>query len=135
MNIDECWKYLSPTKIVFGPRSFDTLKKYVLDLNTRQNILLVSGKYSMKKYGYIDRCRQMLYDHSIYLYDKVPPNPTLETIQDALEFIGNTNIELIIGLGGGSALDAGKTLAILLNNGGTLTEYLQGKLNFQNPFL
>ena len=138
MNIDESWKYLSPTKIVFGQRSFDSLKKYVLDLNTRQNILLVTGRESMQKYGYVQRCKRMLYDYSLHMYDRVPPNPTIEVIQEALDFVGNADIELVIALGGGSALDAGKSLAMLLRNQGKLMAYLSGDKSFRNrglPFI
>ena len=138
MKIDESWKYLSPTKIVFGQRSFNTLKKYVLDLNTHQNILIVTGRNSMKKYGYIDQCKRMLYDRSLYFFDRIPPNPTIEVLKEGLEFAGNTDIELVIAIGGGSALDAGKSLAILLKNPGSLSEYLRGKASFHNkglPFI
>tara|TARA_Y100001960_G_scaffold332137_1_gene431563 strand:- start:133 stop:1272 length:1140 start_codon:yes stop_codon:yes gene_type:complete len=138
MNIDESWKYLSPTKIVFGQHSFDSLKKYVLDLNTRQNILLVTGRESMKKYGYVRRCKRMLYDYSLHMYDRVPPNPTVEVIQEALNFVGNAEIELVIALGGGSALDVGKCLAMLIKNQGKPMAYLSGESTFRNkglPFI
>jgi alcohol dehydrogenase len=138
MNIDESWKYLSPTKIVFGLHSFDLIKKYVLGLNIKQNVLLVTGKESMKKFGYVDRLRRILFDRSIYHYDQIPPNPTQENISEALRFVGNTNIELVIALGGGSVIDAGKTLAVLLKNPGSIEEYLQGKTHFSRrglPFI
>ena len=138
MNIDESWKYLSPTKIVFGQRSFDSLKKYVLDLNTRQNILLVTGRESMRKHGYIRHCKRMLYDFSLHMFDRVPPNPTVAIIQEAIDFVENTEIELVIALGGGSALDVGKSLAMLLKNPGSLMSYLKGETGFRNkglPFI
>lgn len=138
MNIDESWKYLSPTRIVFGQRSFDFLKKYVLELNIKKHILLITGQSSMRKHGYIDRCKRMLYDRSLYIFDKIAPNPTVEILQEALDYVGNTDIELVIALGGGSAIDAGKSLAILLKNPGLPKDYLEGKKNFHRkglPFI
>jgi len=125
MNVDESWKYLSPTKIVFGQNAFERLKRYILDLNIKQNILLVTGEHFVKESGLLAQLRRMLYDKSVYHFDKIPPNPTHTDIAKGIQFVGNTNIELVIALGGGSALDAGKALAILLKNPGSLDEYLK----------
>ncbi|MGY8986838.1 MAG: iron-containing alcohol dehydrogenase, partial [Sphingomonadales bacterium] len=109
---------MSPTKIVFGQNSFQTLKKFVLSQDVRKNILLVTGRSNMKKYGYMDRVDKMLYNWSVYHFDGVPPDPTPEAIQQAVKFAGPKKIELVIAMGGGSALDVGKILATLLKNEG-----------------
>ena len=129
MNIDESWNYLSPAKIVFGVNSFDRLKRYLLDLNIKQNILLVTGRGAMKQHGYVDRLERMAYDKTIYHFDQASPNPTLEDIEQGIRFVNNTNIELVIALGGGSAMDVGKILAILLKNPGSIKDYLEGRKN------
>ena len=135
MNVDESWGYLSPTKIVFGLHSFDQIKRYVLNLNIKQNVLLVTGKESMRRLGYVDRLKRSLFDRSIYHFDRICQNPTQEDILEGLRFVGNTNIELVIALGGGSALDAGKSLAVLLKNPGSIEGYLQGNVNFSHKSL
>jgi alcohol dehydrogenase len=132
MSLDQTWNYLSPTKIVFGQNSFQTLKKIVLSQNVAKNILLVTGQSSMKKFGYVDQVYKMLYNWSIYHFDGAPPDPTPEAINDAINFARPRKIELVIAMGGGSALDVGKVLAILLKNNSTLEEYLEGG-NIQNP--
>ena len=133
MPLDQTWNYLSPTKVVFGRNSFQTLKKIVLSQNIVKNILLVTGKSNMKKYGYVDQVHKMLYNWSIYHFDKTPPDPTPEAVEEALQFARPRKIELIIAMGGGSALDMGKVLAILLKNNGSLEEYLEGKRNIEKP--
>jgi alcohol dehydrogenase len=138
MTMDENWKYLSPTKIVFGLNSFEAIKKYVLAQNVHQKILLVTGKSSMIKHGYVDKIKRLLYDRSIYHFGEVSPNPTRENINEGLKLVGGKNVELVIAMGGGSALDVGKTLAILLNNPGQLNDYLDGKITFEKkgvPFI
>ena len=133
MPLDPTWNYLSPTKIVFGLNSFQSLKKIVLGENVTKNILLVTGQSNMKKYGYVDQLYKMLYNWSIYHFDAVSPDPTQKVIQEGLKFIGSRKIELIIALGGGSVLDVGKTLAILLKNTGSLSDYLKGTKDIENP--
>jgi alcohol dehydrogenase len=135
MSFDPTWNYLSPTKIVFGKNSFQTLKKFVLSQGVRKNILLVTGRSNMKKYGYMDQVDKMLYNWSVYHFDGASPDPTQEAIQQAVRFAGPKKIELVIAMGGGSALDVGKVLATLLKNGGSLLEYLEGKRNIENPSL
>jgi alcohol dehydrogenase len=133
MPPDQIWNYLSPTKIAFGQNSFQTLKKIVLNQNVVKNILLVTGRSSMKKYGYVDQIHKMLYNWSIYHFDKTPSDPTPEAVEEALHFARPRKIEIVIALGGGSALDMGKILAILLKNNGSLEEYLEGKKNIEKP--
>ena len=133
MPFDPTWNYLSPTKIVFGQNSFQTLKKFVLSQDVRKNILLVTGRSNMKKYGYMDQVDKMLYNWSVYHFDGVPPDPTPEAIQQAVKFAGPKKIELVIAMGGGSALDVGKILATLLKNEGSLSEHLEAKRNIENP--
>jgi alcohol dehydrogenase len=133
MSLDQTWNYLSPTKIIFGQNSFQSIKKIVLSQNVAKNILLVTGQSSMKKFGYVDQVYKMLYNWSIYHFDGVPSDPTPESINDAINFARPRKIELVIAMGGGSALDVGKVLAILLKNSGTLEEYLEGEVNFENP--
>ena len=108
-----CRIYCLLRKIVFGVNSFDRLKRYLLDLNIKQNILLVTGRGAMKQHGYVDRLERIAYDKTVYHFDQVSPNPTLEDIEQGIRFVNNTNIELVIALGGGSAMDVGKILAIL----------------------
>ncbi len=84
--MDESWKYLSPTKIAFGLNSFESVKKYVLAQNIHQKILLVTGKSSMKKYGYVTKIKRLLYDKSIYHFGEVSPNPTYENILDGIKY-------------------------------------------------
>ena len=138
MRLDETWKYLSPTKIVFGVNAFESLKKYVLELNIPKKILLVTGLSSMNRFGYIDLCRRMLYDKSLYIYDQIKPNPTVKDLQKAIQFLKNSEVELVISLGGGSVLDAGKILAAMATNHEPLEDYLAGKKSLENkplPFI
>ena len=131
--MDLTWKYLSPAKIVFGQNAFQKLKKIVLSLDVKKNILLVTGRSSMKRFGFVDQVNKMLYNWSIYHFDDVSSNPTLESVLEGLKFGACRKIDLVIGMGGGSALDVGKILAILLKNPGSPEDYLEGNFKIENP--
>jgi len=56
---------------------------------------------------------------------RVDGEPTVEGIQLGVQVAGAERCDLVIGFGGGSALDAGKAIAALLTNGGDLLDYLE----------
>ena len=56
-------------------------------------------------------------------FDKVESDPRLEIAIDAAKAAKDSKADLIIGLGGGSAIDIGKTAAVLATNAGELSDY------------
>ena len=113
-----------PTKIIFGEGSISKLK--YLSEEYKGNVMLFTGKSSMRKLGYTDKVVSMLKDRKVLIYDKVDPRPSVETLMDALKIAKKENIGLIIGMGGGSAMDAAKTVASMVKNfreGSHLREY------------
>lgn len=61
---------------------------------------------------------------SYALYDKVEPDPRIEIVRGCLEAARLSQCDVLIGLGGGSALDIAKVTAVLLRNSGTLQDYI-----------
>lgn len=59
----------------------------------------------------------------VFLFDAVAENPTTEHVDAGLEFARGRNIDLIIGLGGGSSLDCARGINFLLTNGGRMADY------------
>ena len=55
----------------------------------------------------------------------VPGEPTTDIVLDAVRRARENDCNIVIGMGGGSALDAGKAIAALLTNGGDLLDYLE----------
>lgn len=55
----------------------------------------------------------------------VAGEPTTAVVREATERARNVGCDLVIGFGGGSALDAGKAVAALLSNGGDPEDYLE----------
>lgn len=57
------------------------------------------------------------------VFDTIEPNPRDTTIEAAWNEVKDNGIEAVVGLGGGSALDGAKGIAVLAVNGGRLNEY------------
>jgi alcohol dehydrogenase len=69
------------------------------------------------------------------VYDRIEQDPTLPAIEAARKAALRYGADAIVAYGGGSPMDAGKAVAMLVANGGTVDEYLYVKKTFQNPGL
>jgi alcohol dehydrogenase class IV len=61
------------------------------------------------------------------LFDAVCGEPTLDVVQAAVDVARREGVEVVIGMGGGSAIDVGKATAVLCNKPGTVQEYHRGR--------
>lgn len=110
------FKYHMPTKIYFGE---NVLNEHYNEIsNYGDNALIVTGKNSSKKNGSLDDLIKVLNDLSIAytIYDKVEENPSLETILEGSSLAKENQCNFVIGLGGGSPMDAAKAMGIYINN-------------------
>ncbi|AJC73833.1 alcohol dehydrogenase [Pseudothermotoga hypogea DSM 11164 = NBRC 106472] len=101
-----------PTRIVFGVGAIEKLPKLVTNLGKKT--MIVTGRKSTKVTGLLDRVKAMLEKVGIevLVFDKVQPNPISDHVDEAAKIAIEQNVEFIIGLGGGSAIDSAKAVAI-----------------------
>ncbi|NLM50200.1 MAG: iron-containing alcohol dehydrogenase [Clostridiaceae bacterium] len=80
--------------------------------------LIVSGPSSAKKSGALDDVIKVLSDINIPydIFDKVENNPTIENVYEGGQFAKKVGADFIIGIGGGSPLDAAKAVAVYATN-------------------
>lgn len=121
-------------KVIFGRGKIEQIgKEAIRILKAREikniRVLLVTGKSSLKKSGYLDKIEESLAKNGItsYLYDKVVKEPTTEIINFGKKFALDNNCHLVIGIGGGSVMDTAKAIAGLITNGGIVEDYHAGK--------
>ena len=86
------FNFISP-KLIFGRGKIGEIGKEVLNLLKGKNfknpnVLLVTGKSSLKKSGYLDKINSILTENSIssYLYDKAVKEPTTEIVNHGKRF-------------------------------------------------
>ena len=75
--------------------------------------------------GHAARVRQALEGAglAVVVYDQVHENPTTADVDACLAVARAGNVDLIVGLGGGSSLDTAKGCNFLLTNGGQMRDY------------
>ncbi len=79
----------------------------------------------MAEIGILDKVRAILERDGIAYaeYAKVQPEPPVENAYEALDIYNSENCEGVVGLGGGSAIDVAKAVAMLKTNGGRFEDY------------
>ncbi|RLE06839.1 alcohol dehydrogenase [Candidatus Aerophobetes bacterium] len=112
-----------PTKVYFGEGMIEKVGEETKKFGKRA--LVVTGKNSAKKTGALQKVENSLRKAGVemVLFEGVEPNPSLETVEKGAQLIKKRECEVIVGLGGGSAMDAAKGMAILFTNPAPLTQY------------
>ena len=120
--------YYSPTKILFGKNTENEVGKEVL--NYGKKILLHYGGGSIKKSGLYDKVIKSLKEAGIEVVELggVKPNPRLSLVREGIKICREENIDLILAVGGGSAVDSAKAIGIGAKYNGDVWDFFEGKL-------
>lgn len=57
------------------------------------------------------------------VFDEVEPNPLDSTVEKGAQMVKDSKVDLIIGLGGGSAIDSSKGISVLATNSGSIRDF------------
>lgn len=102
------FSYSNPTQIVFGTHAFTKLGGLI---PAQAKVLLLYGGGSIKRNGVYDQVTQALAGRQIVEFAGVEPNPTLETLEQAVALVREQGVDFILGVGGGSVSDGAKYIA------------------------
>ena len=118
--------YSIPTKILFGPGSFNDLA--MAPLPGKKALIVITAGKSMRANGYLDRLIDMLGKQGIghALFDKILPNPVLRHVHEGAALAREQGCDFVIGLGGGSSIDSAKSIAVMAKNPGDYWDYVSG---------
>ena len=105
-----------PTRIIFGIKALDQAQTYLSELGHKA--LIVCGTGSPQKSGALAELEQVLRNAEIQyaIFASVEANPSLETVMAGKEMLLREQCEFVIGLGGGSPLDAAKAISLAAAN-------------------
>jgi len=126
-------RFYLPTKLIFGPGSLALLGEEAAKLG--QKAILVTGATSMRRTGVLDRVVNDLKANSIEVsvFSKVEPNPRVSTVDEGGKIAIREKADLIIGLGGGSAMDAAKGIALASSGTRSIWHYIETDAKVKLP--
>ncbi len=125
------FEFATATRIVFGAGKLREVGPMARELGKRA--LVVTGKSADRAKPLLDALKSQGIEAVTF---SVTGEPTIDVVKEATRLASEQRCDLVIGFGGGSALDTGKAVAALLTNGGDLLDYMEviGKgLPFSKP--
>ena len=119
----ENFTYQSPTRIIFGKDTELEVGKETKKFTGK--VLLHYGGASIKKFGLYDRIIKSLKNENIEVFELggVKPNPRLGLVCEGIKICRDNNINFILAVGGGSAIDSAKAIACGVNYGGDVWDF------------
>ncbi len=108
--------------VYFGVGAINKMEDVAKDMKTKgiTKIIVVSGKNAYKSSGAWEVVQKALKNNGIEYtnYAEVTPNPTVIAVDAAVKQGKEFGAQAVMGIGGGSPIDAAKSVAILLANDG-----------------
>lgn len=121
-----------PPTVITGPGAADTVGAQAKRLGA--TCALIATDPGIAKIGYADKVAQHLHAAGISTtcFADVTPEPTLQNVTDGLKQYRDESCDVIVSIGGGSAIDCGKGIAMKLTNDGDFADYM-GVDKIPNP--
>lgn len=101
------------TEVRFNQNALDTLYEF-----NGASAVIITDKFMISS-GIIDKITNKMRAYKkVAIFDEVTPDPTTELIAKGLKFITENGGEIVIALGGGSAIDAAKAIVLMAERSG-----------------
>lgn len=120
------FNYCLPINLMFGRGKSELVGTVCKSYGKKA--LVVTGGNSAKKSGLLDKIVSKLAESGVEstVFDKVTQNPLTTTVYEGVEFAKKEDCDIILGVGGGSIMDAAKGIAFCMNNEGDISDYIFG---------
>jgi alcohol dehydrogenase class IV len=109
------FEFATATRILFGEGTAAMLPELVRSFGLRP--LVVTGASAQRVAPLISALAAQAF--------AVPGEPSVDLVREGARLVQNAGCDVVVSIGGGSAIDAGKAIAIIATNGGEPLEFLE----------
>ena len=122
------FKYFTPTKVIFGKDSESKLVDLVKEFGGKK-LLIHYGGGSVVRSGLLKRVTDALDGANIayVMLGGAVPNPRLSLVYEGIELCKKENVDFLLAVGGGSAIDSAKAIGYGVYNGGDVWDFYDYK--------
>ena len=113
-----------PTKAIFGKGRISEIGEHLKPFPGR--VLIVTDKTIAQKTDAVGKLKSNI-GSDILIFDAIEENPSFESVRKGALFAVDNGAKVVIGVGGGSPMDAAKGIAMLAVNNGDLSDILSRK--------
>ena len=114
------FEFATATRIIYGPGTVRQVGALAREMGRRA--LLVTGLNAERSRPLLESLVEQGIECGSFA---VPGEPTTDLVRRGVAFARMAGADLVLGFGGGSALDTAKAVAVLLTNGGDPLDYLE----------
>lgn len=100
--------FYNPTRIVFGPATIARLDDLV---PTDARVMVLFGGQSARKTGTLAQVNEALGARHVQEFGGIEPNPSYETLMQAVAQVREQQLDFLLAVGGGSVIDGTKFVA------------------------
>ena len=118
-------QYFLKTRVILANGAFAGTGPQTAALG--RTALVVTGRSAMRQAGATDELLRQLEAAGVrpVLFEQVPPNPTTNDVDTGVALALREKAEVILGLGGGSAMDTAKAIAAVARDGRRTVDYFK----------
>lgn len=134
--LPDYFEFSLPTRVIYGIGAIRQSNDAVAHYGPRRALLVTDAV--LVRAGLAERVRAGFRNTAIDIvatFDQVPPNSTIQTVEDCAALGRAHGCDFIIGLGGGSVLDTAKVANILMVEGGRVQDHMGAYLLGQTRLL
>ena len=126
------YQFRLPRNITFGLGASEKVGERAREYGAKRALIVTDRAF--KSLGMIETISRTLSRDGIQpvVYDGVITEPTTDQVEEGLGVYRESGCDLVIGLGGGSCIDAAKAVAVLATNGGRIQDY-EGRDKVKKP--
>ena len=123
MDLSNIFEFFTPKKILFGPGTVAQLGDEIKRFNSKRALLVTDP--GVVGAGLLDIVTDVLKKSSIdyAVFDKVQANPSMPSVHEGGDLYQSENCDIVIGLGGGSPMDAAKAIGVKATHEGNIIDY------------
>jgi alcohol dehydrogenase class IV len=118
------FSFTGARKIVFGTGSFEKLAEHIGALKGHRPLIVLDKNLAAS--GFVKKVTDVLDGRGfkVSFFEQAEPEPKLELVDEGAKFALKHKCDLIVGIGGGSAMDLAKAVAAVAGNKGKAADYL-----------
>lgn len=119
----ETYELYGPKRVIYGCGSLEKIGGLAKNYGSRA--LIVTGRSSAKKSGVLDKVINFLKASGVgsCWFNDLDSDPVVESVEKGAKAGLEYGADLIIAIGGGSAIDAAKAIGVMMKNKGKLADY------------
>lgn len=122
VNFD--FEFTRTPKLIFGIGKFNLVTEIIRHYGS--TVLIITGSNSLQDSGKADRLNQALDNFRVkFYYESITGEPSPQIVDSIVKKYQRSSIDVVLAIGGGSAVDAGKAISAMLGKKESVVDYLE----------